>query len=83
MGRRRGNQIAFHHDSIEGFKVSPRVDLRARVRDLEAPRANRKSAVCHATPVRLGVGPSRVPYLVLFLDLQIIVDFAHAVHLLR
>jgi hypothetical protein len=33
--------------------------------------------------VRLGVGPSRVPYLVLFLDLQIIVDFAHAVHLLR
>jgi hypothetical protein len=54
--------------------------LRAHV---EAPQANRNSAVCHASPVLLGVGPSRVPYLVLFLDLQIIVDFAHAVHLLR
>ena len=74
------SRIQSHHRSTE-------VDLRARVRPRwntkQAPQADRKSAVCHASPVRLGVGSSRVPYLVLFLDLQIIVDFAHAVHLLR
>ena len=38
------------------------------------------------SPVRLELGQARFPFksaLVLFLDLQIIVDFAYAVHLLR